>query len=279
MTERSAEGKDELSRSLRRLREEAGLTTRDVAARTGFSQAKVSRVERGVNVPTEADVRALIDLYAPPAAVARHLRALAEDIRAVHRPVVMARPKARPSLFQARLARIEASSEHVGTFSNTVVPGLLQTEAYIRELIAPRQLDPAEADNFVRARLDRQTLLDDRSHRFTLVIAEGVFGWRAGSRQEMADQVERVADATRRANVRLGIIPWGTRATRFPLHAWDIYDRRAVSYGTVDATAILTEPRDVEKYAVLFETLASTAVYDDEARAVLAEIVRRYQTS
>jgi transcriptional regulator with XRE-family HTH domain len=277
MTERPVEGKDELSRSLRQLREEAGLTTRDVAAQAGFSQAKVSRVERGINVPTEADVLALIDVYGPPAGVARHLRALARDIRAVHRPVVMARPKARPSLFQSRLARIEASSEHVGTFSNTVVPGLLQTAAYIRELIAPRQLDPAEADAFVRARLDRQTLLDDLAHRFTLVIAEGVFGWRAGSREDMADQVERVADATRRANVRVGIIPWGTRATRFPLHAWDIYDRRAVSYGTVDATAILTEPRDVQKYAVLFDTLASSAVYDDEARTLLADIAHRYR--
>jgi transcriptional regulator with XRE-family HTH domain len=157
MTERAAEGKDELSRSLRRLRVETGLTTRDVAARSGFSQAKVSRVERGINVPTEADVQALIDLYAPPAEVARHLLGLARDIRAVHRPVVMARP----SVFQARLGRIEASSEHIGTFSNTVVPGLLQTEAYIRELIAPRQLEPAEADDFVRARLARQALLDD----------------------------------------------------------------------------------------------------------------------
>jgi transcriptional regulator with XRE-family HTH domain len=278
MTERLAEGKDELSRSLRQLREEAGLTTRDVAARTGFSQAKVSRVERGVNVPTEADVLALIDVYAPPPDVARHLRALARDIRAVHRPVVMARPKARPSLFQTRLARIEASSEHVGTFSNTVVPGLLQTEAYIRELIAPRELPATEADDFVRARLDRQALLDDAAHRFTLVIAEGVFGWRAGSREDMATQADRVADATKRPNVRVGIIPWGTRATRFPLHAWDIYDRRAVSYGTVDATAILTEPRDVEKYAVLFETLAASAVYGDEARAVLASIARDYRT-
>jgi transcriptional regulator with XRE-family HTH domain len=277
MTERAVEGKDELSRSLRRLRETAGLTTRDVAARTGFSQAKVSRVERGINVPTEGDVQTLIDLYKPPTEVARNLLALARDVRAVHRPVVMARPKARPSLFQARLGRIEASSQHIGTFSNTVVPGLLQTEAYIRELIAPRRLEPAESDDFVRARLDRQTLLDDPAHRFTLVIAEGVFGWRAGSREDMAAQVDKVADAIRRPNVRVGIIPWGTRSTRFPLHAWDIYDRRAVSYGTVDATAILTEPRDVEKYAVLFETLASSAVYDDEARAVLADLAHRYR--
>lgn len=277
MTERAAEGKDELSRSLRRLREEAGLSTRDVAARSGFSQAKVSRVERGINVPTEADVQALMDLYEPHADVARHLVTLARDIRAVHRPVVMARPKARPSLFQARLGRIEAASEHIGTFSNTVVPGLLQTEAYIRELIAPRRLEPAEEHDFVRARLARQSLLDDPAHRFTLVIAEGVFGWRAGTHADMAAQVDKVAEATRRPNVRVGIIPWGTRTTRFPLHAWDIYDRRAVSYGTVDATAILTEPRDVEKYAVLFETLAASAVYDDEARVVLAEAADRYR--
>lgn len=277
MTERPPEGKDELSRSLRRLREEAGLTTREVARQTGFSQAKVSRVERGVNVPSEADLVALVDAYRPPADVARHLRALARDIKAVHRPVVMVRPKARPSLFQARLARIEASSEHIGTFSNTVVPGLLQTEAYIRELIAPRHLEPEEADRFVRARLNRQALLDEGSHRFTLILAEGVLGWRAGSREDMAVQVDRIAEATHRQNVHVGVIPWGTRALRFPLHAWDLYDRRAVSYGTVDATAILTEAADVEKYAVLFDSLAANAVYDAAAREILARIARVYR--
>jgi len=54
------------------LRENAGLTTRDGARRTGFSQAKLSR--GGVNVPTEADALALTDLYGPPAEVSGRLR-------------------------------------------------------------------------------------------------------------------------------------------------------------------------------------------------------------
>ena len=84
----------------------------------GISQSKVSRIEQGRNVPTEDDVVALADIYlagerANPA-VRRRLVELARDIRAEHRPVVMARSKGRPDVFQARLARIEAGGQRDG---------------------------------------------------------------------------------------------------------------------------------------------------------------------
>ena len=276
-TERQTSGRDELSSTLAELRRAAGLNTRQAAEGAGFSQAKVSRVERGINVPTEADVHTLATVYDAAEDVLRRLVTLARDVRAVRRPVVMARPQDRPSLFQERLARIEAGSAHVGTFSNTVVPGLLQTEPYMRELFAPRQLDPAEEDRMVAARLARQSRLDDDARTCTLIIAEGALGWRAGTGDQMAEQVDRIASATRRDSARVGVIPWGTRVGRFPLHAWDLYDERAVSYGTVDATAILTEPRDVAAYVALFERLVGCAVFGDEARTVLGRIADGYR--
>ena len=64
-----------------------------------------------------------------------------------------------------------------------------------------------------------------------------------------------IAAAARLPNVRIGIVPWGTRAQVFPLHGWDLHDRRAVIYGTADATAVLTEPRDVARYVMLTEAV------------------------
>jgi len=101
----------------------------------------------------------------------------------------------------------------------------------------------------------------------------------AGTHDEMADQIDKIADATRRSNARVGVIPWGSRVGRFPLHAWDLYDERAVSYGTVDATAILTERRDVAKYVELFDCLADTAVFGAEARTVLARVADQYRSA
>lgn len=271
-------GKDELSRTLASLRHEADLSTRQVGALTGFSQAKVSRLERGINIPTESDVDALLDAYQAPAPVRRHLIGLARDIKAEHRPVVLARNRSRPGAFQARLRRIEEASERVRAFSPTAVPGQLQTPAYVRALIAARELPPGEADKFVTARLGRQELLTrPGAPHFTIVTTEGAMGWRLGSFEVMAGQADHIAALCVHPEVRVGIIPWGARAERVALHAWDIYDDRAVSYGTADATAVLTEPRDVARFVELHEMVESMALFGDEARAILHRIRNDYR--
>jgi hypothetical protein len=202
---------------------------------------------------------------------------IARDIQSEHRPVVMARGQGHPSVFQERLKRIEATTEHLTTFTPTVVPGLLQTETYMRALVAYRELPAAEVNKFVAARLARQERLVDPAHRFTQITAEGALGWRAGSPDDMAEQIEKIVAATRLPTVRVGIVPWGTRAPVFPLHGWDLHDQRAVIYSTADATAILTKPRDVARYVQLTEAVERIAVWDDEARVVLERIAEKYR--
>jgi hypothetical protein len=179
-----------------------------------------------------------------------------------------------PSDFQRRLVDIEATTAHLQTFVPTVVPGLMQTEAYMRELLADLELPEEEIRAFVANRVQRQERLHHRTKRTTMLTTEGAFGWRAGSREQMAQQCERAAMVSRLPNVRVGIIPWGTRAHHFPMNGWDLHDQRAVIYGTVDATAILVEPRDVRRYVELTAAVAALAAYDHEARALLAELAQ-----
>jgi transcriptional regulator with XRE-family HTH domain len=282
MSDRPRDGKDDLSRTLHELRSAAGLSTRQAGAQAGFSQSKVSRIEQGRNVPTEDDVVALANIYltgdrADPV-MRRRLIELARDIRAEHRPVVMARSKGRPDVFQARLARIEAASAHVRSFAPTAVTGLLQTERYMRSLIAERDLPADRVDAFVRARLQRQAGLAGGGREYTIITSTAALGWRLGSREEMADQVDHIARTIDRyPTVHLGVIPWGAPADRLVLHGWDIYDERAVCYGTADATAILTERRDVARYLELHASIEKMAVWATEARDLLAQLAEQYR--
>jgi transcriptional regulator with XRE-family HTH domain len=283
MSDRPRGGKDELSRTLHDLRVTTGLSTRQAGALAGFSQSKVSRIEQGRNVPTEDDIVAFADVYltgerADPA-VRQRLVELARDIRAEHRPVVMARSKGRPDVFQARLARIEAASVHVRSFAPTAVTGLLQTESYMRGLIAVRNLPADKVDAFVRARLQRQAGLGS-GREYTIITAAGALGWRLGSQVEMANQISHIADVIDRyEGVRVGVIPWGAAADRLVLHGWDIYDKRAVCYGTADATAILTEPRDVARYLELHTSIEKMAVWGNDAKEVLSQLAEWYRTA
>lgn len=268
-------GGDELSRTLRQLREAAGLSGVEAGRRADFSQAKISRLEGGVNVPAPDDVRVLVEVYQAPPEVSARLIQLAEDTRAGLKRVVLNRGG---SEFQDRLARIEAASEHIRTFAPTVVPGLLQTEGYARAVFGTGTLTTAEIDTAVTHRMQRQRLLGGDGHRFTLLTTAGALGWCAGSAAVMAEQTDRLA-RPQPPNVRLGIIPWGTPATVFPMHTWDMYDQRGVSVGLVHSTALLTAPQDVAAYEAMFASLEVMAVYGDQARELFRRIADEYRSA
>ncbi|MGI8814540.1 MAG: helical backbone metal receptor [Pseudonocardia sp.] len=62
-----------------------------------------------------------------------------------------------------------------------------------------------------------------------------------------------------------------------PLNGWEMYDDRLVIVGTVTATATLDQPGDVAAYQAMFDKLERLAVYDDDARAILAQVANRYR--
>lgn len=235
----------------------------------------MSRLERGKTIATTADVEALTRAYGADESTSRRLVAMAEDIRAENRRVVLVRDRAAD--FQERIARIEATAKEVGEFAPTVVPGLLQTEAYMRELAAPAALDGDHLEHFIVARLTRQRLLDDPRRRFTVIVTAGALGWRAGSPADMAAQVDRIIARSTLPHARIGVIPWGARVRRFPLHGWGVYERKLVIVGTMNATAVLSEPSDVSIYAELFDDLVAAARFGDEGRDVLSRIAEDYR--
>lgn len=224
-------------------------------------------------MPTPKDVATLAEIYQASADVRQRLARLAADMKAGSRRVVLNRGGTE---FQARIARIEQASEHVRTFSPIVIPGLLQTADYARAIFNSGTLTPEEIDAAVAARLDRQELLGAEGHRFTLLTTAGAFSWCAGSPSVMTVQAERLA-APQPPNVRVGVIPWGTTATVFPMHTWDIYDQRGVIVGLVSSTALLTNPQDVAAYDEMFTALERMAVWDDKARAVFARLADEYR--
>ncbi|MQA63494.1 MAG: helix-turn-helix domain-containing protein [Actinophytocola sp.] len=264
----------ELARTLRELRAATGMSGMQAAKAARFSQAKISRLERGVNVPTLEDVRTLTDVYNAPRHIRRRLEELTDDVREEFRRVVLHRGAAD---FQRRVGQIEESSQHIRTFTATIVPGLLQTADYARAVFRSGDLAAADVDAAVAAWLSRQELLRESGRRFTLVTTEGALRWCAESPTVMAAQMDHIAAATSVTGVRVGIISWGTVARVFPLHSWDIYDHRTVIVGTTTATAILTNRQDIDAYDALFTELEEMAVYGDDARRLLAQIAHDYR--
>lgn len=265
-------GGDELSHTLRQLRYAAGMTSVAAARTAGIGQAALSRYETGRFVPTPARLDQLLAAYSAPAQVRDRLHAIVQNLRAENRRVVVHRKNA--PAFQRRIRDIEASAAHVATFHPTIVPGILQTEAYMRALIA--SADPDVADGVITARVERQRLLGAPGHSWTQIVTAGALLWCARSAKIMIEQIDRIIEASHLDGVQIGIIPARRPVAVFPLHGFDLYDDRTVIVGTLATTAVLTDPADVELHIDMLAALAEAADFGDLARTTLAELRSSY---
>jgi transcriptional regulator with XRE-family HTH domain len=268
-----------LARLLRQLRSDAGITGVAAGERAGISQPMVSRWERGRNAPDPAQAQSYAAALGADPETQAEVARLASELDAVREQnipsrLVLSRGAAD---FQRRVGRLEEGSQHIRTFTPTVVPGLLQTEDYARAvfgaggLITGRDLDEA-----VEARMERQLLLRGDQRRFTLLISEGALRWMALSPEVMVRQLDRISEVAKLPHVSVGVIEWTTPSTVFPMHGWDLYDDRAAVVGTETATALITDRRDLEQYEKLFVDLATLASTGTELSRSLDRIRADY---
>lgn len=264
-----------LSEQLRHLRKQANLSGAEAAKRSGLSPAKISRVETGAFMPTPQQVDKLCRIYKAPEDVRRQLVDMIKELReATH--------SARVTLqrggwqMQERIGRIEAASALLRSYSSDTIIGLAQSEAYIRAMLS-QFLQGDDLHHTVRARLERQDVLNS-DREFWLIMSEGALRWNVGGAKVMLDQLAHLTELLRRDNVHLGVIPWTTE-TRLPgVHAFHLYDAHAVIVGTMNATAIMTNGRDVAEYQSWFDRLQAVASFGEEAQAVIERVARDYMS-
>jgi Rad3-related DNA helicase len=209
----------EIAKLLRKVRDDAGVTSGVEAGRlAGFSQAKVSRMEAGRFVPSPEDADRYARALGASAAIRRQLVAMARDLHEQHRAATPARVSLSRSAatHEQRVRRNEARSTHFSVFHPLVIPGLLQTEEYVRAVFTSGTLSQPEVDARVATRLARAEILQEPDRQFTFVLTTGALGWRVGSPEVMVRQVEHIAEMSRRPHVRVGVIPWGVQTTVFP---------------------------------------------------------------
>jgi transcriptional regulator with XRE-family HTH domain len=200
-----------LAAELRRLRERAGLTGAQAAERLEWSVSKISRVETGRSGISQDDLARLLKIYHVGETSRAELLALArEPTRAtVDEAAIVAFAAGYGTYVEA-----EAEAVTIWDWEPQVVPGLLQTAAYAREVMRGWykmfQLPPADLELQVQARMARQHLLTQAEPlRLTAVIDESVVRRSYGDSRVMHEQLDRLAESSDLANVDLRVLPLG----------------------------------------------------------------------
>jgi hypothetical protein len=178
---------------------------------------------------------------------------------------------------------LEAAASLIRTYEGQLVPGLLQTEDYMRAVIAGSQLDEQaeEGERRVALRMARQTLLTRRdAPRLWAVIDEAALRRPVGSPEVMRGQLERLIDATKLANVVLQILPFVAGAHPGMVGAFSILRFADVELPDVVYVEHLTNALyldrrdDVNQYLHVMDTISVRAAPPRRAADILHEILK-----
>lgn len=196
-----------LGAELERLRTEAGLTLDEAAVQlgSGWNRYRVRRLEKAQVKPTEAAVTAMLDLYGDGG----HRAALIALVKDSHRRGWW---NDYNDVFRGSYVAQEDDASLIREWSPQVVPGLLQTEEYAREVIrAGWPGDEAGVHRRVQARMTRKALLgrtDPAAPMLSAILDEAVLRRPIGGREVMRAQLRALIDASRRPNVEIRVLPF-----------------------------------------------------------------------
>ncbi|RZS44711.1 helix-turn-helix protein [Herbihabitans rhizosphaerae] len=199
--------------SLRKWRQEAGLTQKAGAQRVDRTIQHISNLESGGSLPAAGDLELLLALYGK------------NDRIPFMREMLSAAKKSSnwwrqfsgvvPPWFDLFLG-LESGAAELFSFDTVIVRGLLQTPGYAKAVIKGNpDLSPEQVDQLVELRMDRQKILDrddDPVHLWT-VMDESVLLRKRGNPEVMREQFEHLLRMSERPRVDIQILPLDADAT------------------------------------------------------------------
>jgi transcriptional regulator with XRE-family HTH domain len=266
---------DALGVRLREIRKEAGLTARALAATTGQHYTRVSKIEHGVQAPSDRDIR---DWCRACGADSQLLDLLA-TLRAVESAYLEFRRQSRAGMKRvlgAHTLALYARTTLFRIYEHNVIPGLFQTAEYCSAMLAfwARFLGtPNDLEEAVATRMERQRVIYHGGKRFVVVLEEQALRTWFGSAETQGGQLDRLLALMSLPNVSLGIVPMMTERIAVGSTGFWIFDDALVALETPTASIEVNRPQELELYTRMFEALKTPAVYGRAARELITKAI------
>ncbi|MBQ0985277.1 helix-turn-helix domain-containing protein [Streptomyces sp. F63] len=265
VTGRSREPRQRFAEELRQLRAGKGVSLRQLGERLGWDWSLFGKMEKGETLGGPEVVQALDTYFGTPGM----LLALWELARADH---TQFREQYR------RYMELEAEATSLWHFAVSVLPGLLQTPGYAREVLAVGGSKGAELDQQVEARMGRRDLLEgDDAPPFRAILAEAVLRTPVRDEVEWRAQLAYVAEMSERDNVTVQVLP--QMAGVHGLVATDVWflrlpDGRPVAY-TENAHwgELVEENARIERLHRAYDVVRDMALSPAESRKLILRML------
>lgn len=281
MLPRPGSNRARLAAKLREVRAVTGLSGNQFARQVGWPQSRVSKIETGVQFPTADDIETWLEAAAAQdesdvvLGLLTSARVESVSFRDEYREFGGAGAK------QRSIGQRERQADRIASFAPAMVPGLLQTASFARELISlpagPATFGFSSADDLeqmVAARIDRQAVLYDSSKALSFVIGEAALWIRFGSRQTQLGQLDRLQTLIGIGVIDLRIVPFLAAMPVAPLNGFVIYDDELVVVETLTGEHNLADQFDTRTYQELFRRVRESAVSGEQAVNLIQRVSR-----
>ncbi|MBF6416126.1 DUF5753 domain-containing protein [Nocardia cyriacigeorgica] len=181
---------------------------------------------------------------------------------------------------------LEHGASSINSYENGVIPGLLQTEDYVRALTTSIvATKPAESEQRVQARLRRQERLtgDDRL-RLTVVVGQAALMQQVGGPEVQRSQLRHILDMVERYPdaIDLRVIPFtaeGSAAVNAAtVHLLDFDSARLPTVAWLESAVyaeLIDDPRMIEQLKYQYARARSSALGTDESVQLIREVERQ----
>jgi hypothetical protein len=269
-----------------RLRDQAkqrGVSSKDIIGALEISQQYWSLLGKGKGVLNEDKLQKLMDLLDFDADEQAELVAL--------RGVAKGRgwQAEYSGLFDDELMRfygLEDGAQSIRSFEFSVIPGLLQTEAYVRALMsAITATRPTEAGQRVQARLHRQRRLDEPdSVRLSIVVGQSALMQQVGGPDVQRAQLLHLRELADKHSetLDLRVIPFDASGSIAGLntatfHLLDFASPRLPTLGWLETALygeVAEDPRRVAELDFLFNQVHTAALSRTESLRLIEQTAR-----
>ncbi|WP_281154889.1 helix-turn-helix transcriptional regulator [Streptomyces sp. HYC2] len=244
---------------LRRLREAAGLTQRQLGDIINYTGSLVGQIETARKLPT-------------PEFSERVDAALGTD-GFLSRLVTLVMRSQLPSWFQ-QVAELQAQATEICSFETHLLHGLLQTDAYARAVLGA--LDQTGLGDRTAVRLARQRIFEKAEPPvFWLVLSEAVLHLEIGGPKTMRGQLARLLSFENNPRINVQVLPYSVGAHAGLQGSFDLYRFQS------DPTIVYTEGYGSGHPSANPDTVKDCSLRYDHLRAAAlsirdsAELIRR----
>lgn len=264
----------ELGGELKRVRERAKLSGHALARSLGWPAPKISRLENGKRGVSEVDVAIyLARCGATPDELERFI-ALAHVTDHGYR--LQEHSAGMPDELRSLIV-LETTAETSAAYEPFYVPGLLQTESYVREMLRLGGRKPGPGFELrVEARMARQALFTRRNPpRLTFFVHEYALRSMVGGPELMYEQALHLVLATSWSRCAIRVVPEAVGMSMFGggFYLLDYADHpSAVTAETHTATVFLEGHEHIGFYRTLVDELEAKALTGGQSREWLANL-------